>query len=285
MLKSLVIFLFCVTSSSLAIAAPDRIASGTVGTDEILLELLKGEESRIVAVSHFAEDPRYSFISAVPKSIRGRVGGNIENLLLQKPDLVFIASYTAASIAEQLKAAKVKVHVQKSFGSFRDIKENIHEVGRLIGKTKESNALVSDMETKVSAALKKQTACARKPSFLQYVASDFLPGKGTIIDDVGEIAGYHNVLRDIDWQGWTQISQEILVQQKPDVILASAADAANKDEFLKKLREHAAWQKMDAVKEGRVIFVPDRLLYTVSQHATELVTFLIENRPCSVRKN
>ncbi|RZA24137.1 MAG: ABC transporter substrate-binding protein [Proteobacteria bacterium] len=285
MLKSLVIFLFSLSFSSVAVSAPDRIASGTVGTDEILLDLLKGEEGRIVAVSHFAEDSRYSFISSVPKSIKGRVGGNIENLLLLKPDLVFIASYTAASISEQLKAAKVKVHVQKSFGSFRDIKENIREVGTLIGKTKESNAMVSGMETKVSEALKKQAPCARKPSFLQYVASDFLPGKDTIIDDVGEIAGYHNILRDIDWKGWTQISQEILVQQKPDVIIASAADAPNKEEFLKKLRASAAWQKMDAVKQGNVLFVPDRLLYTVSQHATELVTFLIENRPCSVRKN
>jgi iron complex transport system substrate-binding protein len=280
MLKSSTIFLFWVWIESLALAAPVRIASGTVGTDEILLELLKGEEDRIVAVSHFAEDPRYSFISAVPARIKGRVGGNIENVLLLRPDLVFIASYTAASLSEQLKAAHVKVHVQKSFGSFRDIKDNIREVGRLVSKPKEAEFMVHAMEKKVSDALAKQPACARRPSFLQYVSSDFLPGKGTIIDDVGEIAGYRNVLRDIGWQGWTQISQEVLVQQKPDVILASAAEAPSKEAFLQKLRSSSAWQRMDAVKEGRVVFVPDRLLYTVSQHAAELVTFLIDHRFC-----
>lgn len=266
--------------SSASLAAPQRIASGTVGTDEILLELLRGSENRIVAVSHFADNPRYSFIKEIPKSIKGRVGGNVENLLLLKPDLVFIASYTAANISEQLKAAKVKVHVQKSFGSFADVKKNIREVGVLVGKKEGADQMVLDMEKKIDTALKKQKPCAKRPTFLQYVASDFLPGRGTIIDDVGEIAGYHNVLRDIKWQGWTQISQEVLVQQNPDVILVSNADAPSLEGMVAKLRSLPSWQNMEAVKKGRVLLIPDRLLYTVSQHAAELVTFLIEKRPC-----
>lgn len=281
MLKSFIKFAFCgLLIATEAGALPQRIASGTVGTDEILLNLLKGEESRLIAVSLFADNPRYSFLTEIPKTVKARVGDNIENLLLLKPDLVFIASYTASRISDQLKSAKVNVHVQRSFGSFGDIKANIREVGLKVGKGKEAEALVLGMDKKVEEALKKQKTCPRKPRFLQYVASDFLPGRGTIIDDVGEIAGYHNALRDINWQGWTPISQEVLAQQTPDVIIASAADASSKEALLEKLRTSPAWKNLNAVKKAQIVLVPDRLLYTVSHHAAELVTFLIENRPC-----
>lgn len=261
-------------------AFPQRIASGTVGTDEILLKLLKGEESRIIAVSRLADDPRYSFVTEIPKTVKARVGDNIESLLLLRPDLVFIASYTAARISDPLKAAKVNVHVQRSFTSFADIKANIKDVGLKVGKAKEAEGLVKEMELKVSESLRKQKSCPRKPRFLQYVASDFLPGRGTIIDDLGEIAGYHNVLRDVNWESWSPISQELLVQQKPDVIIASAADAPTKEALLEKLRSSPVWTKLDAVKNGRIILVPDRLLYTVSHHVADLLIFLIENRSC-----
>ncbi len=265
-------------------AFPKKIASGTVGTDEVLLEILKGEEERIVALSKLADDPRYSFITQIPKSVKARVGDNVENVLLLKPDIVFLASYTGALISEQLKAAGIKVHVQKSFDSFDDVKANIQEVGNLVGKPKEALALVKGMEAKIARAKKEQKTCkkGKKPSFLQYVANDFLPGEGTIIDDVGHIAGYRNLLRDISWKGWAQISQEILIQQNPDVIIASENDAPTKEKMLEILRKSPTWKRMSAVREGRIILVPDRLLYTVSHHTADLVTFLITERPCPV---
>ncbi len=259
---------------------PQRIASGTVGSDEILLTLLKGEEERLVAVSTFADDPRYSFITSLPPSVKARVGDGIESLLVLKPDLVIVAVYTAAAIQEQLKAAKVNVQVQKSFGAIKDIEANIVELGGLIGKDKEAAVLVASMESTIKDALAKQPKCKRRPTVLQYASSDILPGTATIIDDVAERAGFHNVLRDINFHGWSPISSEILVQQKPDYIIASAAEAPNKKALLEKLRHSAAWQKLEAVRSERIILVPGRLLYTVSHHAAELVALLAGEMSC-----
>ena len=268
-------------SANLAAAPmPQRIASGTVGTDEILLSLLKGEEERIVAVSTFADNPKYSFITTLPKSVKARVGDNIESLLVLKPDLVIVASYTSPEVLEQLKAAKVNVHVLKSFGGVKDIKGNILELGRLVGKEKAAEAMVGGMEKTMSDALGKQPKCKKRPTVLQYASSDILPGKGTIIDDVVDVAGYHNVLRDIDFKGWSPISGEVLVQQKPDFIIASAADALDRKALLEKLRHSAGWQKLSAVQKDRIILVPDRLLYTVSYHVAELVAFLAGEMKC-----
>ncbi len=285
MLKCLCLFVLSfVTLPAISLGFPQRIASGTVGSDEVLLELLKGEEHRLVAVSLFADNPKYSFIKQLPPHIKAKVGDNIENLLLLKPDLVFLASYTAANISAQLKAAKVNVHVQKSFGSYADVKNNIKEMGKLIGKDKAAEALIAEMDKTVEESRKKQKACSQKPSFLQYVANDFLPGKGTIIDDVGEIAGYHNILRDVSWEGWKAMSQEVLIQQNPDIILASSGEAKDAKRLVEILKSRPAWQKMSAVREERVLIVPDRLLYTVGQHTANLVAFLMENRPCPAVK-
>lgn len=261
-------------------AMPQRIASGTVGTDETLLVLLKGEEQRLVALSTLADNPKYSFIQEIPKSVKARVGDNIESLLFVKPDLVVLASYSSADIIEQLKAAKVNVKVQKAFGGISDIETNIKELGALIGKEKEADILVDSMEKLIADALAKQPKCKKRPTVIQYASNYIVPGTDTIIDDIAERAGFHNVLRDINFKGWSPISAEVLVQLKPDFIIASAADASSKEALQKMLLQAAAWQKLDAVKNGRIILVPDRLLYTVSYHAAELLGFLATELRC-----
>lgn len=263
-----------------AAASPQRIASGTVGTDETLLVLLKGEEQRLVALSTFADNPRYSFIQEIPKSVKARVGDNIESLLVVKPDLVILASYSSAEIQEQLKTAKVKVKVQKAFGGITDIETNIKELGTLVGKEKEAEILVASMEKTIADSRAKQPKCKKRPTVIQYASSYIIPGKGTIIDDVAERAGFHNALRDINFEGWSPISPEVLVQQKPDFIIASAADAPSKEALQKMLLQSSGWQKLDAVKKGRIILVPDRLLYTVSYHVGELLSFLAGELRC-----
>lgn len=281
LLHSAILSLF-LSSGLNAATFPQRIASGTVGSDEILLQLLKGDEQRLIAVSTFAVDPRYSFIEKLPPSVKGRVGENIESLLLLKPDLVIIASYTSVEVAAQLKAAKVNVQIQKSFGGLKDIEANILELGKLTGKDKEAEVLVASMETTIDKAIANQAKCKQRPKVLQYASSDILPGTETIIDDIMERSGFHNILRDINFKGWAPISSEILAQQNPDFIIASSVEAPSKAALIEKMMHSAAWGKLDAVKNGRVIMIPDRLLYTVSHHAAELVVFLAKELKCSV---
>ncbi len=282
-IRKIIVLYFILSPSAKALAeAPRRIASGTVGSDEILLELLKGEEQRLVAVSTFADNPKYSFIEKLPPSIKVRVGDSMENLLLAKPDLVILASYTSPDIIQQLKNAKVNVAVQRSFGSLRDIEANIAELGRLTGEEKPAAAMVARMQAEVRDALAQAPRCVRKkaPTFIQYTSSDVVPGAGTIIDDVANIAGYHNALRDIGMKDWSLISHEVLAQQRPDYVFASEADAPDAASLQKVLLKKTGWQRLEAVRKGRIIMVPDRLLYTVSFHITELVRFLTQQNTC-----
>ena len=88
---------------------PEKIVSLTVGSDEILLELLNTdyERQRISALSSLADDPVYSESIEMAKKVRGRVGAQIESVVNLKPDLVICAQYTNPDTLAKLKELKV----------------------------------------------------------------------------------------------------------------------------------------------------------------------------------
>lgn len=68
-----------------------RIVSLTLGTDEILLDMIGPE--RIVALTKFAHDPGISNVVAKAAQVRGKiVDVNVEAVLSHQPDLVIYAA-------------------------------------------------------------------------------------------------------------------------------------------------------------------------------------------------
>lgn len=282
MRNAILALLFCCQTALFAgEKPPQRIASGTVGTDEIIVELLtkKGEMSRLIAVSMFSDNPKYSFLPPVPPSIKGRVGNSLEALLALKPDLAILSSYNKEELPAQLRAAGVKVVVQGNFRSVDDIEGNIRMIGNLIGAAPEAEHMIAGMEDKMKAAVQGHGKCI--PTLLQYSSNDVLPGSDTIFNNAAQRAGFTNITAAKNLKGWAQISQEVLVQMNPDFIVVSKADAPDEKLFKKNMLSAPGWNKIKAVKEGRFIFVPDRLLYTVSYHIAELIEHLAKAHHCS----
>jgi iron complex transport system substrate-binding protein len=267
-----------VTTLSLA-AAPQRIASATVGTDEILFEILsrRQELHRLVAVSIFSENKKYSHLKKIPASIKGRVGDSVEALLALKPDLAIVASYNRQDISHQLKAAGVSVITQENFRSLSDIQENIRMIGRVTGTSKEAEALVQEMQKELQASKSAKACTAGDPTFIQYSGYDTVPGADTIINDAATHAGLVNLAARLKLSGWAPLSQEVLATLNPDFVVISG-DPLQKKAVQAQLARSPAWQKLKAVQAGRLIIVPERELYTVSHHVTKLVRTLAAAR-------
>jgi iron complex transport system substrate-binding protein len=281
------IWLFLVLSLSSVLsfaAAPQRIASATVGTDEILFEILsrRQELHRLVAVSVFSDNRNYSHLEKIPASIKGRVGDSVEALLALKPDLALVASYNRQEISHQLKAAGVQVITQEHFRNISDIQENIRMIGRVTGTSKEAEALVQEMQKELQAVKPAKGCRGGDPSFIQYSGYDTVPGADTIINDAAAYAGLVNLAARLKLNGWAALSQEVLVTLNPDFVIASG-DPTRKKELQTQLLKSPAWQKLKAVQAGRLIVVPERELYTVSHHVTKLVRTLAAARPSACR--
>jgi iron complex transport system substrate-binding protein len=269
----------CVTATLGLAAAPQRIASATVGTDEILFEILsrRHELHRLVAVSIFSENKKYSHLQNIPASIKGRVGDSVEALLALKPDLAIVASYNRQEISHQLKAAGVTVVTQENFRSLRDIQDNIRMIGRVTDTSKEAETLVQEMQKELQASRSTKACAGGDPTFIQYSGYDTVPGADTIISDAAAHAGLQNLAARLKLSGWAPLSQEILATLNPDFIVISG-DPLQKKAVQAQLSRSPAWQKLKAVQAGRLIIVPERELYTVSHHVTKLVRTLAAAR-------
>jgi iron complex transport system substrate-binding protein len=262
-------------------APPQRIASATVGTDEILFEILsrRQELHRLVAVSIFSDNKNYSHLDKIPASIKGRVGDSVEALVALKPDLAILASYNRREIQHQLKRAGVQVIVQENFRSLADTQENIRLIGRMTGTEKEAESLVQELQKTLAAARNRKPCPKGDPTFLQYSGYDTVPGADTIIHDAAAHAGFTNLAARLKLNGWAQLSQEVLATLDPDFVV-TAGDPAQRQEIHAQLLKSPAWQNLGAVKAGRLIVIPERELYSVSHHVTKLVKTLAAARHC-----
>ncbi|HYX31897.1 MAG TPA: ABC transporter substrate-binding protein [Oligoflexus sp.] len=275
-----ILVLLLVSKSWLGLAAsPQRIASATVGTDEILFDILsrRQELHRLIAVSIFSDNKSYSHLDKLPSSIKGRVGDSVEALLALKPDLVIVASYNRQEISHQVKAAGIPIITQDNFRSLMDIQNNIRLIGRVTGTEKEAEALVQEMQRDLHNAKPKQACKKGDPTFLQYSGYDTVPGADTIINDAAAHAGLINLAARLKLKGWAPLSQEVLATLNPDFIIV-AGDPAQAKTIHKQLKKAPAWQKLAAVQAGRVVVIPERQLYTVSHHVTKLVRTLADAR-------
>ena len=105
-----------VSLSSPVSAKPSRILSATLASDEILTSILAqtcdpkpciDAYARLIAVSRFADDPRYSNIAPVSKLVKERFTGDVEQFIKFRPDLVILASFSRPELITRLKTLKV----------------------------------------------------------------------------------------------------------------------------------------------------------------------------------
>lgn len=243
---------------------PERIASVTLGTDEILLALV--DKSRLVAVTQLSTDPAISNVAGQTDDIPVKIANsNAEQIIGLQPDLVFVASYTTPEVVQQLRDAGLTVFVFSFVDSIEQMQENILTIGKVVGETEKAERLVADMDARLTAIAEKVAQVEERPTVLNYTPDGYTGGKGTSNDDIITRAGGRNLAAEAGIEGWQQISLEKVVELNPDVILVSDWNPED-PEFAKTLRNHAVLEQVTAVRENRVVAVPGKHLTTVAQY-------------------
>lgn len=200
-------------------APPERIASRTLATDEILLEI--AEPERIALLSPFAGDPAFS-PSAEAAQRLGRVGGfSTEEILAVSPDLVFAAGFNTQETLAQLEAAGVPVLVLLDHESLAAIENNIRIVGFAIGREDEAEQLVEAMRARLQEARARAGVRVAGLRVVHYSGGVVLGGR-TVFDDAIRYLGAVNLAAEKGLVGWPRISAEQVVLWNPDVIFTDS---------------------------------------------------------------
>ena len=240
-------------ASAFADAAPMRIASLNMCTDQLLLALADPEQ--IAGLSPYARDRDRSFMATAA----GRfpvLSGGAEDVLVLAPGLVLAGRYTRRATREFLRAKGlplVEFDVARSIG---DAKEQILRMGSLVGHPDRAAAAVSQID----AAIERTRAAAlRTPAPRRVLAVSrrgWVSGGETLTTSLLATAGLANAAPDLGFGSGGFATLESIVAIKPDFILVTDAGESPEDQGQAFLL-HPALQRLYPLE--RRIVIPERL--------------------------
>jgi len=240
---------------------PRRVASLNLTADELLVEMLPPE--RLVAVTRWADDPEMSNVAGRVPALAVRLPrADLERLIALGPDLVVVSEYTDADFLRLLEKSGLRHHRMGGLSSLLGIRAAILDLGRAVGTEAAAERLVARYDA-VLADLGRRLEGATRPRVL-YWADPHTAGDSTSFGATIEAAGGVNVARELGLHGIVPISGERIFAADPDVFLVTAGSGADTA-----LRRHPLLSHSRAVREGRVVGMPNRLLVALSDHAAE----------------
>jgi len=244
-------------------APPQRIASVSLGADEILLPLVGPE--RLLGVSYMAPDPALSNVADALDGVpRADLSGDPELLISLDADLVVLAAYNNPAALSQLLDADVPVFVLGNFNTLDDIRANIRLLGVVTGTEIRAEALIAQMDARldaVHAAVAGQTPVR----VLYYEPGGITYGPGSTVDQIITLAGGVNVVAEAGLGPYPLVDAEFVIAADPDVILLGGWPGAA-DDPLAAFLANPAFAHLRAVQAGRVVPIRDAHLTNVSQH-------------------
>lgn len=260
-------------------AKPQRIASLTLGTDEILMDLVAPE--RIAALTHLSDDPGISHIADRSPLVRNKLQSNtVEAILALKPDLVLIADWWNLEILDTLRDMQVPVYVYKTPYSVAEVRDTVNEIAQIVGEPETGAAVLRRFDAKLQRLSQQIQAIPllERKRVLALTGQNAFGGKGSLFDDMCRYAGVENCLHDLALHGAQTLSKEEIIRRNPDAILIPTWSAAGMLETRGKetLLNDAALQGVAAIRNKDIIEVSGRCVYCVSQYVADSVSLLAQ---------
>ncbi len=205
-----------VLSGAAALAAPQRVVSLNVCTDQMAM-LLSGP-GQLLAVSKLASDPR---TSAMAEQAEGWpvTDGTAEDVFLRAPDLVLAGTYTTRATVEMLERLGVRVERFAPANSLADVRDNLARMGALLGREVAATALIAAFDARLAALTETPDA---RPRVVMYQALGTTTGADTLAGDVLRAAGFENIAAELGLPFGGRLHLEELLLAQPDLILIGA---------------------------------------------------------------
>ncbi len=258
---------------------PQRIVSLTMFSDEVLLELVG--PPRLIAVTSFAADPAVSNISGRIAPIPNRLEFHPELILSLRPDLVVVANWSDAQGVVQLRAAGLPVYLCSSAVTVPQVREKIRALARVVGEQRAGAELVARMDRRL-AELERRLAAVpegRRLTVLDWSSWGASMGRGSSWDEVVRRAGLRNAVGALAVDGWGQVplSKEKLIELDPDLLVLPGwvyGEQGGAEEFYRRVTDDPALRGLKAVRNRRVLRMPENLRASTSQHIVDAIEFL-----------
>ena len=245
----------------------NRIASLTLSGDEMILSLVN--HKRIVGLcGKINEEPDMSHVWEIAKGFP-KIESNIETMIDLEPDLVITADWMKKDVLLQIEETGVNIYTYKTPKNFEEQKKLIRELAELVGEKERGEALVKNMEDRLSALQKQITDNykGKKLKVLMYTSYEYTSGKDTTFDDMVRLIGGINTAGEAGINGSQKISKEKVIELNPDVIIIPIWKGhINSEEFSAFVMNDPSFENLKAVKNKKIYLVKHKTLSPTSQY-------------------
>ena len=226
------------------LTAATRVVSLAPSLSEIVVELHAAD--LLVGVLDGGERP--PALAQVPSV--GRYGQiDMERLLSLKPDLLLLwPDSVPAAQRDQLKRLGIPTYSAEPHG-IDELIEQIEAIGVQLGRAEQGRVRAQQLRSQLQAL--RERYHREQPLQVFYQVWDkplYTVGGGQIVSDALTVCGARNVFAELKVPA-PQVNLESVLLRNPQVILAP--DQAQLDAW-------KAWPQVNAVRDGRLLQVPDK---------------------------
>jgi iron complex transport system substrate-binding protein len=216
-----------------------------------------------LGVTRWADDPDTSNVAGrVPRSARRLPKVDLEQLVALAPDLVVVSEYTDADAQRLLEQSGIRVHRMQGLASLSGVRRAILDLGRAVGEEEAAMRLVKGFDATL-AEVARGLEGAQRPRVL-YWSGGMTAGADTAIGSLIECAGGVNVGAELGVAGIAPPGAERAFVADPDVVLVTTWPDA-----VESVRAHPLLGTLRAVRENRLVALPNRLLVALSQYSAD----------------
>lgn len=223
-------------------------------------------------------------IKALPK-IGPVYSIDMESVIAEEPDLIIAQVGTQSTQGSKLREMGYNV-IQTNIRGFSDVVDTYRAFGKLLGQNELAEQRISELE-KGKKEITDKLPDDDISVVILYVTSKSLAVKldNSIAGDIAKILELDNIASDLppDTVGseTTPLDIEYIVEKDPDYVLVTTMISSNA-EARKTVEEqfasNPAWNSVNAVNEGRVIYLPQQYyLYNAGPYYVDAIEYMAQS--------
>ncbi|MEE9434648.1 MAG: ABC transporter substrate-binding protein [Sphingorhabdus sp.] len=226
------------------------IVSNNPCIDAVLAEI--AEPGDIAAVSAYSHDPQSASAPVAWARKLPAIGTSAEEILAARPRLLLTGNFATGGTQKalaQIGAKSLRLGVP---ASVEQSKQQVQQIARAIGRKRAGARLLNKIDIATSGPEPDH-----RPTAIIWQNGGFVPGAGTLQDELLARAGYKNASANFGLAAWEQLPLETLIRNPPDVIFMPSSDvgAAGRELVMRrKLLKHLG-------SKTRLANFPNKLLF------------------------
>ena len=237
-------------------AVPQRIVSLTCSNTEILFAL--GLGAQVVGVDDWSDFPRE--VKALP-----RVGPDLKidmaKVAALEPDLV-LASLSVPGMERNLPGLErlgVPFLVLEP-KSLDDVFKDIETISAATGVSESGRRLIADLQARIDAVRARAREAIDRPTlYWEWWPKPLIsPGRLSWILQMSELAAADLLFKDVEATSFV-VQESQVCERDPDFVMLCWCGTLQEKMNVSKVGERPGWERLRAVKQGRIHCFPEDL--------------------------